>query len=49
MEILDHEIGAFSISVKCRMVKSLFEWTFSGVYGPVLDSEIMTSLVNWMM
>lgn len=40
MEILDHEIGAFSISVKCHMVESLFEWSFLGVYGSVLESEI---------
>ena len=35
MELVDSEIGLFSISCLFKMVERGFLWTFSGVYGPV--------------
>lgn len=40
IEMLEHEVGAFSISIRCRMVDDVVEWVFSGVYGPVLEEEV---------
>lgn len=40
VEVLDHEIRAFSISVRCRKINGGEEWVFSGVYGPVLLREV---------
>lgn len=40
VKVLEHEVGAFSISVRCRMVNMLEEWVFTGVYGLVLGSEV---------
>lgn len=40
VEILEHEIGAFSISVLSRLQGGLEEWIFSGVYGPTLRGEV---------
>lgn len=39
-EVLDHEIGAYSIAIRCRLRLSMMEWIFVGVYSPVLVSEI---------
>ena len=35
MELVDSEIGLFSISCLFKMVEGGFLWMFSGVYGPV--------------
>ena len=35
MELVDSEIGLFSISCLFKMVEGGFQWTFSRVYGPV--------------
>lgn len=40
LEVLDHEIGAFSIPIQCKLVDELEEWVFSGVNGPTLYSEV---------
>lgn len=31
--MLDHEIGVFSISIRCRSKLNVEDWVFSGVYG----------------
>lgn len=40
IEMLEFEVGAFSISIRCRMVDGMEEWMFRGVYGTVLLGEI---------
>lgn len=40
MEVIEHEVGAFSISICCKMVDMVEEWVFSGVYGPMLSWEV---------
>lgn len=40
VEVLDHEIGAFSIAIRCRLKLSLVKWVYVGVYGPVLGVEV---------
>ena len=35
MELVDSEIGLFSISCLFKMVEGGVLWMFSGVYGPV--------------
>ena len=35
MELVNFEIGLFSISCVFKMVEGGFQWMFSGVYGPV--------------
>ena len=35
MELVDLEIGLFSISCMFKMAEGGFLWTFSGVYGPI--------------
>ena len=35
LELLDKEIGSFSVSCRFRNVKNSFVWVFSGVYGPL--------------
>lgn len=40
VEVLEHEIGAFSIAIRCRLKWSVVEWLFVGVYGPVLGVEV---------
>jgi len=40
VELLDHEIGAFSISIKCRLLDVQGNWIFSRVYGPTLFYEV---------
>lgn len=38
--MLEYEIGAFSVSIRCRLKGYLEELVFSGVYGPNLRSEV---------
>ena len=38
LDLMDMEIGVFSISCRFRNCEDGFMWTFSGVYGPVLNS-----------
>lgn len=40
VEVLEWEVGAYSISIRCKMVDGEDEWVFSGVYGPVLSWEV---------
>ena len=35
LDLLDKEMGSFSISWRFRNVESGFVWVFSGVYGPL--------------
>ena len=35
LDLLDSEIGSFSISCLFRNVEDGFQWTFTGVYGPI--------------
>ena len=37
LELMDLVIGMFSISCQFRNCEDGFQWTFSGVYGPILD------------
>ena len=37
LELVDMVIGLFSISCHFRNCEDSFEWTFLGVYGPVLN------------
>ena len=39
IEKLDEATGYYSLSCKFRNVLDQFEWSFTGVYGPNLDSE----------
>lgn len=39
LEILDHEIITFSVSIRCKLVD---EWVFVGVYGHLI-------LVSWIV
>lgn len=34
IEFLESRVNEFSILAKCRSIKDLFVWTFTGVYGP---------------
>lgn len=40
VEVLEHEIRAFSIAIRCRLKWSAVEWVFVGVYNPVLGVEV---------
>lgn len=39
-EIIEHEISAYSISLRCKMIGGLRDWIFLGVYSPVLWGEV---------
>ncbi len=39
MEQVDEAIGHYSLSCKFRNVADRYEWAFTGVYGPNVDSE----------
>lgn len=39
VDVLDHDIGAYSISPKCKLKRTADEWVFVGVYGPFVRSE----------
>jgi hypothetical protein len=53
VEKVDEAAGYYSLSCKFRNVLDQFEWSFSGVYGPNLDSERgllweeLAGLVSW--
>uniref|UniRef100_A0A2N9HE33 Uncharacterized protein n=1 Tax=Fagus sylvatica TaxID=28930 RepID=A0A2N9HE33_FAGSY len=53
VEKVDEAAGYYSLSCKFRNVLDQFEWSFSGVYGPNLDSdrgllwEELAGLVSW--
>lgn len=36
LEVLDHELGAFSISIRYKVLRDQRVWVFPGVYGPTL-------------
>lgn len=40
LKVLDNEVGAFSISIQCRVLNEFEDWVFSGVYGPTLYLEV---------
>lgn len=40
VELLDQEIGAYSISVRCKLQGGLDAWIFSGVHGPILRRKV---------
>lgn len=44
VEVLEHEISAYSIFLRCRLKGKVEEWVFSGVYGPCLPSEVIDFL-----
>lgn len=39
-EVLEHEIEAFSVSIRFRMKGKVEDWVFVGVYSPNLRSEV---------
>ena len=39
VEKLDEAVGYYSLSCKFRIVTDQFDWIFTRVYGPNLDSE----------
>ena len=53
VEKVDKAAGYYSLSCKFRYVTDQFEWIFSGVYGPNLDSERgllreeLAGLISW--
>ena len=42
LELLDKEVGSFSVSCKFRNVEDGFVWVFSGVYRPLNREERTT-------
>lgn len=40
VEVMDHKIGAFSISVHCKTKNGLEDWVYSGVYESILSREV---------
>lgn len=40
LEVLDHELGAYFISICCKVLGDLREWVFSGVYEPNMGGEV---------
>ena len=53
VEKVDKAAGYYSLSCKFRYITDQFEWIFSGVYGPNLDSERgllreeLAGLISW--
>ena len=53
VEKIDEAVGDYSVSCRFRGVVDLFEWAFSGVYGPQTDRERslmwdeLAGLVSW--
>jgi hypothetical protein len=39
VECIKVVVGTFSISCKFKYVMDQFDWSFSGVYGPNVDSK----------
>ena len=39
LELVDLEVGLFSVSCRFRNVEDGFLWNFSGVYGPVFSPK----------
>lgn len=44
LEVLVHEIGAYSVSIRCRLVGSFDEWVFSGVCSPTVAGDVVDFL-----
>lgn len=42
IELIQEEVGAFSISYHCKIYEDNFKWYFIWVYGPILDEERKT-------
>lgn len=40
LEILEHEIGAYLVSIRCKLINDMKDWIFSGVYGLVRWGEV---------
>lgn len=40
VEVLDSEVGAYSMSVRCRLRSCVEEWVFVGVYDPTKRWEV---------
>lgn len=40
VDVLDHEIGAFFVFVRCRLKWNVEDWVFVGVYGPNVRFEV---------
>lgn len=40
LKILEHELGAFSVSIRCKVVEEEEEWVFVGVYRPPNSGEV---------
>lgn len=46
----EHEIGAYSVSIRCKSKFGLEEWVFVGVYGsPLGGGRLMSFWLNWMI
>lgn len=41
IEVLEHEIETFSISIRCRLKSMLVELVFVGVYDPTQRDEVI--------
>lgn len=46
IEMMEHEIGAFSISIKCKFRLFAEEWMFVRVYGPPKQGEVVDFMVE---
>lgn len=40
MEVLDYKMGAYSMSIHCKVVYEENEWVFVGVYSPAKSCEV---------
>lgn len=40
LEILEHEVGAYLVSVQCKLINGVEIWIFSGVYGSVVWGQV---------
>ena len=49
VELVDMETGIFSVSCCFRNCTDGFQWMFSGVYGPVVDSKGSFFGRNWVL
>lgn len=40
IEVLEHEIRALSVSIRCKLRSFNKEWVFVGVYGPLRRKDV---------
>lgn len=46
IEVLEHELGPFSISLRCKLKGKSDEWVFAGVYDPNQREEVNVFLTE---